>query len=376
MQPAINTVHEMPVTPERPHVKAKPIKKKFAFIVHIRNSYRTDFRGFLRPLGLLPEWFYRLILRNRPLPPFTWSEVTVTPGATEPEGYIIMVPYSGRQLLEQKKLMLPRIRQAMDLAVQMGADIVGLGAFISPVTMGGRLVADDTRISVTNGNAYTAVITWKRVNQLIRKCESKKPVVALVGATGSVGSLVAKLLVKHNDTAEYLLVARNKRKLNNLALHLMELNEDTRVSISTDMADVKCADIVVLLTSAPDALLQSEHLKHGAVVLDDTLPRNTDASLLKKRPDLVIIDGGLVSVPHIKFSNGIGLPPGVSFACLAETILLARFGHKENFSIGDPTLDQAEFINGLADQSSDLGFKVAPDYSFGNRLPLQLTTKN
>ena len=139
------------------------------------------------------------------------------------------------------------------------------------------------------------------------------------------------------------------------------------------MGDVKRADIVVLLTSASDSLLQSEHLKHEAVVLDDTLPRNTDAALLKRRPDLTIIDGGLVSVPHIKLTNDIGLPPGVSFACLAETILLARFGYKENFSIGDPTLEQAEFISSLADRSSDLGFEVAPDYSFGNRITTQLT---
>ena len=123
--------------------------------------------------------------------------------------------------------MIPRIKQAMNIAVRKGADVVGLGAFISPVTMGGQLVAEDPRISVTNGNAYTAVITWKRVNQLISRCENKKPVVALVGATGSVGSLVAKLLGKHNETAEYILVARINRKLYNVAIDIMKLYDDT-----------------------------------------------------------------------------------------------------------------------------------------------------
>ncbi len=370
MQPITNTGYEMPVATDVIHTKATRMKSKFAFIVHVRNSYRTDFRGYLRLLGFLPDSFYRFALKNRPLPAFTYSEVTVTPGATEPEGYIIMVPYTGRQVLEQKKLMLPHIKQAMNIAVRKGADVVGLGAFISTVTLGGQLVAEDPRVAVTNGNAYTAVITCKRVSQLISKCENKKPVVALVGATGSVGSLVSKLLCKHNKTAEYILVARNKRKLNNLALDIMKLNEDTKVNISTGIGDVKRADIVVLLTSSSDSLLQSEHLKHKAVVLDDTLPRNTDEVLLKQRPDLTIIDGGLVSLPHLTLTNVLGLPPKVSFACLAETILLARFGYKENFSIGDPTLEQAELISSLADQSSDLGFEVAPDYSFGNRIPI------
>ena len=352
------------------------MKSKFAFIVHVRSSYRIDFRGFLPPLGLLPESFYRFALKNRPLPPFVWSEVRVTPGASEPEGYIIMVPYSGRQLLEQQKLMLPRIKQAMNLAVAKGTKVVGLGAFISPVTLGGQLLAEDSRVAVTNGNAYTAVITWKRVSDLISRADDyvhNKPVVALVGATGSVGSLVAKLLAKHNGDAEYLLVARNQRKLKNLARDINKLNENTIVTTSDNMSDVQQADIVVLLTSASDSLLQSEHLKYGAVVLDDTLPRNTNPELLVQRPDILIIDGGLVSVPHLKFTNGIGLPPGVSFACLAETVLLARSGHKGNFSIGNPTLEQAEFISELANQSSDLGFNVAPDYSFGNRVPMKLS---
>lgn len=363
----------MPLTRPKRLIRNRQMKSKFAFIVHVRSSYRTDFRGLSRPLGLLPESFYRFALKNRPLPPFTWSEVTVTPGATEPEGYIIMVPYTGKQLLEQKKLMLPRIRQAVNIAVNKGAGVVGLGAFISPVTMGGKLVAGDSRISVTNGNAYTAVITWKRVNELIYSHSGGRPVVALVGATGSVGSLVTKLLAKHNTAPEYLLIARNQRKLKNLSRDVLALNANAAVGISDDINEVKKADIVVLLTSASHCLLQSEHLKHGAVVLDDTLPRNTDPGLLLQRPDLSIIDGGLVSVPHLRFSNSIGLPPGISFACLAETVLLAKFGYKENFSIGDPTLEQAEFISSLASQSSDLGFRVAPDYSFGNRISMPLS---
>jgi fatty aldehyde-generating acyl-ACP reductase len=347
------------------------MESKFAFIVHVRNSYRIDFKGISRPLGLLPEAFYRFALRHRPLAPFIWSEVTVTPGATSPEGYIIMVPYSGRQLLEQKRLMLPRIKQAINLAVQKGADVVGLGAFISTVTMGGELVADDTRISVTNGNAYTAVITWKRVDALIAQCSVKKPVVALVGATGSVGSLVAKLLAKKDDVSEYILIARNERKINKLAKELAAVNGRATITVSVNMDDVKRADIVVLLTSASHALLQPVHLKQGAVVLDDTLPRNTEPEILKQRPDLRIIDGGLVSLPHLKFTNTIGLPRGVSFACLAETVLLAKNGFKENFSIGNPTLEQAEFINEMANQASDLGFKLAPDFCFGNQISPQ-----
>jgi len=342
------------------------IMKKFAFLVHLRN-YRQDLQLLSKPLGLIPESAYRFLLRNRPLAPFIGTEVTFTPGAAEAEGYIIVLPYSGRQLLEQQKEMLPLIKQAAKLASSKGAEIMGLGALTSPITLGGKLMENNPDISITNGNAFTAVITCKKITELINSSQKIKPVVALVGATGSVGSLVCKLLAKQNDDAEYLLVARNQCKLNKLAVEMRSINY-TQTRVSQNLEDIKHADIVVLLTSAPDCLLRSEHLKEGAIVLDDTQPRNTCAELLTERPDVTIIDGGLVSVPNLKFKRSIGLPEGISFACLAETMLLAHAGYEGDFSIGNPTLEQAEFIGSLARQHSHLGFDVAGDHSFGKPL--------
>ena len=37
-----------------------------------------------------------------------------------------------------------------------------------------------------------------------------------------------------------------------------------------------------------------------------------------------IVDGGLVSVPGVHRRGFIGLPPGVAYACLAETLLRRR----------------------------------------------------
>ena len=340
--------------------------KKFAFLVHLRSSYRKDLAYFAKPLGLIPDAVYRLLLSGRPMKPFIWSEVTVTPGAQQTEGYIIMLPYSGRQLMEQQKEMLPLVEKAMQIAAEKGAEIFGLGALSSPITLGGKLVANNPHAGVTNGNAYTAVITYQKIAQLISQCKAARPTVALVGASGSVGSLVCKLIAQQKCNAGYLLVARNLRRLNNLALDLKAIHAGGNYMISQNMADVKHADIVVLLTSAADCLLQSKHLKKDAIVLDDTQPRNTHPSLLKERPDVSIIDGGLVAVPHLKFlQRSIALPKGISFACLAETILLARAGHTGNFSIGNPTLQQANHIMHIADSFAELGFGIAPDHCFG-----------
>lgn len=341
--------------------------KKFAFLVHLRNNYKEDLSVLHPAFGAVPEKFYRLF-RRRPFSPFIWSEVKITPGSSEADGYIIMLPYVAGQLLNQRKFMMPIIKKALKIAAGKGAAIVGLGALTSPITSGGKMLLDNPFTSITNGNAFTAVITFQKTAELIALCPVNKPVVAIVGATGSVGSLVSQLLVKNSLNAGYLLVARNEHRLTGLATLLGKISPFASINTSRDLLDIASADIVVLLTSASDFLLKTEHLKKNAVVLDDTQPRNTHPDLLKERNDIKIIDGGLVSIPGLRFQRHIGLPSGLSYACLAETILLNLSDHEGHFSIGNPTLEQAEYIRELAQNHSHLGFELAIDHTFGKVL--------
>lgn len=337
--------------------------------MHLR-SYREDLGEMARPLGWMPEQAYRLLLNNRPLDPFIWSEVTLTPGATEPEGYIIMLPYSGRQLLEQQKKMQPLVRKAINLAVLKGAKVLGLGALTSPLTLGGKLVANQPGLAITNGNAYTSVIIYQKIAALLRSSDSSRPSVALVGASGSVGSLVALLLAKHKHHAELILIARNERRLARLASDISQLNHEIRPLVSQNINDISKADIVVMMTSSSDHVLQMSHMKYGATILDATQPRNVSQSALQDRQDITVIDGGLVSVNYLKTNQigRLGLPERISFACLAETMILATADCNKDFSIGNPTLEQAATISKLASEFSHLGFGLAPDHCFGKPL--------
>ncbi len=342
---------------------------KFAFLVHLRD-YREDLGTMARPFGWIPNQLYERLLRKRPLPPFVWSEVRITAESDEPDGYIIMIPYSGKQLLEQKRDMLPVIRQAADFALRKGARIIGLGGLISPVTLGGKLLAGSADYVVTNGNAFTASTIHERLAGLLTDFDSGRPTVAVVGATGSVGSLLCKLSVRETPDAAYLLVARNARRLGNLSDELYAVNPFARLATSTSIADIVQADIVVLVTSDSESLLQPGFLKSDCVVLDATQPRNVRQSLIRDRPDIQIIDGGLVSVPDLRTNRigQLGLPKGVSFACMAETMLLAIGGYDSDFSVGSPTLVQADAIRNLADRFGHLGFGLADDHSFGKQL--------
>ncbi len=339
------------------------MQSDFAFLVHPRNTLREDM-GILfgRPFSLVPEVIWRSALKHLPVPPMVTGKMSRVDQPEKIMGRIITVPLTPKQLLTLPRSQVQaRIGAAVDLARDLGASIVGLGALTAPASVGGKAFAKRADVGVTNGNAFTAAMTLQAIEALSATL-GRDPLIAIVGATGSVGSCLTRLLARKHPS-RLLLVARNEQRLLKLAEDVRREGVDTEVS--TDMLDVAKADLVVLLTSSPDALLRSEHLKRGAIVLDDTVPRNTDEALLTERPDVLVVDGGLVEIPGFNLRGSIALAPKLAYACLAETMLLALSGHRGHFTVGDAQIDQAEHISRLAEKHRHLGFHLAPFRSFG-----------
>lgn len=341
-------------------------RRRFAFLIHPRASIRTDMRRLWRPLGAVPERAWETALRRLPLGPIDWGDVTLPPGPAQAHGWLVLVPFSAQQLLSlDRSHTVGRIEAAVDRAVELGAEVVGLGALTAPVTKGGAKLTHRTDVGVTNGNAFTAAMTFEAVRRLRERCVTSDPRIAVVGATGSVGSCLVELLARERASQRLTLVARTRGRLEKLAERVRTTSPGTRVTVATDMAAVADADLVVLLTASTRTLLTSEHLKPGAVVLDDTQPRNTSPTLVAERPDVLVVDGGLVTIPGLRLGGDIDTPAGAVYACLAETVLLAMDGHSGHFSIGTPTLEQADYVTDLADR---FGAELAPFHSFGRPL--------
>ena len=76
-------------------------------------------------------------------------------------------------------------------------------------------------------------------------------------------------------------------------------------------------------------------LKPGCVITDVARPLDLSAEDVAKRPDVLVVESGEVQLPGEDVRMGdIGLPDGVAFACLAETIVLALEGRFETFTVG------------------------------------------
>lgn len=345
-----------------------PAHNKFAFLVHVRTNVSEDFGRIFKPLGLIPSSWYERFLPYLPPVPRVMSTIR-NKESGEVLGEIIPIALTPTQLLgRDRKLVDRHIDAAVAYAAKRGASIVGLGALTAPATGGGNRLRKQNQIAVTNGNAFTAVATYQGIVRMVQQL-NEKPTIALVGASGSVGSAVTRLLMQKGDAKKLVLIGRTRGKLAALAA---EAPENQEIQVSLDIADSKQAQIVVLMTSAKESLLKSEHLAPNAYVLDDTQPRNTSPELLIERPDITLIDGGMVMTPGLKRKGMyIGIPSHMSFACLAETALLALDRHVGHGVIGDPTLEQVNHMENLAARFSSLGFHLAPPTAFGEQIEIE-----
>ena len=332
---------------------------RLAFLVHPRARLAEDLARVAKPLGLVPERLYDVALRRLPVPPVTTASVNI--GGSH-LGHVVVVPYGDRHMLAQPTEARNRVARAIDHAVGLGASVVGLGALTASVTAGGVFLRNRTDVAVTNGNAFTAAIVHDQARDLLASTRAGR--VAIVGATGSVGSTVAKMFARNRDADEVILVAGNERRLDSLRCNLS--GRGVAVRSSTDPHDARSADVVVLLATLGGSVLESQHLGEDAVVLDATQPRGTTTELVRTRPDVRILDGGVVSIPSLEIRGGnLGLPDGRAYACFAETALLALSGHESHFSMGIPHLEQVDYVRSLARDHAHLGFTVASPTSFG-----------
>jgi predicted amino acid dehydrogenase len=94
-------------------------------------------------------------------------------------------------------------------------------------------------------------------------------------------------------------------------------------------------DLVVTATSgAGKRVLDIMAVKPGCVITDVARPLDLSAEDVARRPDVLVVESGEIELPGQVSMKDIGLPPGVVYACLAETIVLALEGRYETFTVG------------------------------------------
>ena len=279
-------------------------------------------------------------------PPFVYSKVEGirSPTGVEAEGWLISVGGTPREIMgHSPEFTYRRLLAAADLARRLGAQIMGLGAFTKVVGDAGVTVARRASLPITTGNSYSAsAALWAAHDALLRlglvkpgRAQGRVPFKAMVvGATGSIGAACARLLVRAAE--EVTLVSPETAKLLALRESILLETPDARVILSAH-ADkhIGAMDMIVTATSgAGKKVLDIMKVKPGCVITDVARPLDLPPEEVARRPDVLVIESGEIQLPGDVSMKNIGLPKGVAYACLAETIVLALEGRFENFTVG------------------------------------------
>lgn len=336
----------------------------FGFLVHpmdmddITKKYKIAKK-------MSPKVVASVLKRRRPL---VLTEVTGTKSITGAEaiGWLVAVPFLPYQFTElEEDYVIEKIVKACEIARKEGAKIVGLGAFTAIPGGGGRLVSQYSRVPVTTGNTYTAVLAIEGAKDAARRMgiDLSTSELAVVGATGSIGAISAEILAP--EFGKTVLIGRDTKRLDKLGERITA--KGGQIKTSTDLSQIREADVIITVTGAVNAIINPRDVKPGAVVCDVARPRDVSEALIKTRKDVLVIDGGITKVPgNPDFGSYVGLPKGMALGCMAETIMLALDGRYESFTIGkDITMRQIEDMMAIAKKH---GFKIAGLRSFEQKL--------
>jgi len=272
-------------------------------------------------------------------------------------GRVVFSPLTAEQMFKDLDRARDRILTTVKLGEKLGPEVIGLGALSASVMRAKWEALDDVKALITSGSIFTSVLLKRGVEALAQKAglELKNSSVAVVGAAGLVGSLVSKLMA--DKVGRLMLVDRRVKVLNQL---VEELAKRTTVPIdqAKDIAHVHKPDVIIAATNAISAVINPTDLPPGTMIIDDSRPTSTPLDLMEKRPDVIVVEGGVGQFAGMKCSFDFGLlREDEVFGCLGETILLCwdRMYERRHLE-GKRDLELALELEKL---SYEIGFELA-----------------
>jgi acetylornithine/succinyldiaminopimelate/putrescine aminotransferase/predicted amino acid dehydrogenase len=428
--------------------KTRHIDARTGFVVHpttIENLIEYYFPSFARftwrPDALM-DWWNRV---SRFLEPVHVKTSYVTSNDFCLENNLVFVPYFPEYLVSAKaphlrKEIRDKIQDAITIAKELGDEnipvsIVGLGAYTSIATQNG-LSLNDYETPITTGNAYTTALSILGILEAAQETglDVAKARVAVVGATGNIGLVMAQILAprvgylklvgREQERGELRLryaraaclleilravavaretggdasesahgsIAQRLSKVPELQAILSEpipeklgseleavLEKSTlgkAVEIRSSLSGLADCDIVAVATRSPDRdLIRPELLKPGAIVCCTSVPTNLSPEFAERQDDFVAFDGGLARLPEDSELHFVGMPQhGLAYGCLSETLVLGFEGQNHSFCKGVLTTERVYQVMEMAEiHGFSLGERKLDDRLVGRPRSLKKT---
>jgi len=390
----------------RPGSNTRTAPVRFAFIGHpLDRQALSDFDPSLTRVSSSSIGILESLLAAE-AEPFvaTTAQVKAKTGSST-FGDFIVVPHTAAALMALPEAAATAVVQAaVDLAIKRGASLIGLGGYSSVVTRNGLSVHVPEGVLLTSGNSFTAAAGVEGLCAALEEHSSQRapwPSLAILGACGSIGKAVGVLaserfeslvllgnpaagrergLTKLRQAAHSLcrsVITRQSEHAyhaHSLAKRICQLDAEfggelerilsalladgrLRLDVALQGRVTRTCTAIATATSSPEPLLSSEHLAENCVVCDLSKPSNVHPDVAITRPDVRVLEAGLIDVPGGIDLNMFGLSPGHVYACMAETMLLALEGPSRHFGLGAAL--RLDDIEHLARLSRIHGFEVS-----------------
>ena len=350
---------------------------RFAFVVHPIASGTDSFiklddeGGLLRrlwgtdPLGMTGQ-LHDAVERARSGTETVSKEIRiideltglVSPRGASAEGRLYEIPMDVMAILDDPDKALTYIAQAVQMATDWGARVVGLGSLTGIVGSRGEVIAEGSQIAVTTGNSLTAYTALQNLYEASDDVgiDLAQESVAVVGVPGSIATVAATLLAPH--CGRLLLVGRRSSGPS------VRLAQQLGAELLTDIPQALQQAGVVLSATSTGSCIDQSWLKPGTLLVDVGVPTDIKGGMAE-RDDVLILTGGLVRLPEAMASASklLWFQQGMIPSCLGETMLLGLENREECLSLGrELQPDTVQEIGGIARQH---GFQFSRLISFG-----------
>ncbi|HNW97691.1 MAG TPA: aminotransferase class III-fold pyridoxal phosphate-dependent enzyme [Bacteroidales bacterium] len=259
---------------------------------------------------------------------------------------------------KKTKTIVAKIQKAVDMAGNMGAKVVSLGAYTSIVSNNGLALVEPKKTRIVTGNTLTAASCVKKILQEIsfNKYFEKNKILAIVGAAGNIGSVIAESLLRSDIAFDKVyLIGRSKSKLEKVLMNFCEdtfIRSTENIEIATDLTPLSNCNIIIAATNTNDPIIFPHHLNNeNAVII-------SDMSTPKAVSDEVYLMKNIIALQHASYIKLPGdndfiisshTPKGAVFCCAAEAILCGLSHYRQSLK-GKLSVKEIEKIISLMNE--------------------------
>lgn len=274
---------------------------------------------------------------------FLLSSKNIHRGAIHLKVYLLIADSAELESLQKqghRNKITGSIQKAVDMAAREGAEVISLGGFTSIVTRNGTQIVKPSTARVITGNSLTAGMGIRRMCKEIEDYSSHNEDVkiALIGATGNIGSLIGRELLMDEKYSKLVLISRRKVSLDQI-IRRYRLPEAShydlrKLNVSTKLADIFDCNFIVAVSNSSDPIIFPRHIRRDCQVFifDVSIPSAVSSEVRHMENVNIIPFTAYALLPHDPdFVISSCIPPGTIFCCMAEGLLCAL--EDVNFSL-------------------------------------------